>query len=307
MSDDADVVTKDRWPLKVALLGAGRIGTNHGEILANRVPGVELAMIFDPVDGAAARLADSLHVPTATQSIEDVWRNPEIDAVVIAAPARSHTDLVVAAAAAGTHVFVEKPMAITLEDADRAIAAAGEAGVVLQVGFNRRFAAGWAAARRAIDAGAIGNPAVGALPDPRPRTVHRRSGAHSPVDHLLRDLDSRLRRAVLPQPGREAGAGDGPRRRAGASRCEGRRPLGHRRRDRRVRQRRDRRGRGELQRPVRLRRPRRGLRIRGHGHGGRRAKLRDGRLQPALSARCTSSWSPRRTSPSSATSSHWMS
>ena len=264
MSDDADVVTKDRWPLKVALLGAGRIGTNHGEILANRVPGVELAMIFDPVDGAAARLADSLHVPTATQSIEDVWRNPEI-------------------------------------------AAAGEAGVVLQVGFNRRFAAGWAAARRAIDAGAIGNPAVGALPDPRPRTVHRRSGAHSPVDHLLRDLDSRLRRAVLPQPGREAGAGDGPRRRAGASRCEGRRPLGHRRRDRRVRQRRDRRGRGELQRPVRLRRPRRGLRVRGHGHGGRRAKLRDGRLQPALSARCTSSWSPRRTSPSSATSSHWMS
>lgn len=235
MSDDADVVTKDRWPLKVALLGAGRIGTNHGEILANRVPGVELAMIFDPVDGAAARLADSLHVPTATQSIEDVWRNPE------------------------------------------------------------------------IDAGAIGNPAVGALPDPRPRTVHRRSGAHSPVDHLLRDLDSRLRRAVLPQPGREAGAGDGPRRRAGASRCEGRRPLGHRRRDRRVRQRRDRRGRGELQRPVRLRRPRRGLRVRGHGHGGRRAKLRDGRLQPALSARCTSSWSPRRTSPSSATSSHWMS
>ena len=156
--EDTDVTPRPTWPLKVALLGAGRIGTTHGEILTNRVPGVELAVIFDPVDGAAARLAESLHVPVATQSLDDVWRDPEIDAVVIAAPARSHTDLVVAAAAAGKHVFVEKPMAVTLEDADRAIAAAEETGVILQVGFNRRFASGWAAARRQIDAGTIGTP-----------------------------------------------------------------------------------------------------------------------------------------------------
>ena len=78
--------------------------------------------------------------------------------MLITAPARSHTDLVVAAAAAGKHVFCEKPMAVTLADADRAIAAAEQAGVVLQVGFNRRFAPAFAAARAAIDAGRIGTP-----------------------------------------------------------------------------------------------------------------------------------------------------
>lgn len=162
MSSDKEVTSPDAakayWPLRVALVGAGRIGSSHAEILANRLPGVELAMIFDPVDGAAAKLATQLRVPVATTSIDDVWNNSRIDAVVIAAPARSHTDLVVAAAGAGKHVFVEKPMAVTLEDADRAIAAAEEAGVILQVGFNRRFAPGFAAARSYVDAGTIGTP-----------------------------------------------------------------------------------------------------------------------------------------------------
>lgn len=123
MSDYKEVMTpKASVPLRVALIGAGRIGSSHAEIVANRLPGVELAMICDPMAGAAARLADKLSVPVATQSLDDVW-NSDIDAVVIAAPARSHTDLVVAAAKAGKHVFVEKPMAVTLADADRAIAA----------------------------------------------------------------------------------------------------------------------------------------------------------------------------------------
>ena len=144
--------------LRVALIGAGRIGSSHAELLAHRVPGVVLAMVYDPVEGAAARLAAALEVPVATSTIEDVWQSDEIDAVVIAAPARSHTELVVAAAQAGKHVFVEKPMAVTLADADRAIAAADAASVVLQVGFNRRFAPGFAAARAAVDAGTIGTP-----------------------------------------------------------------------------------------------------------------------------------------------------
>lgn len=146
------------WPLRVALLGAGRIGTSHAELLANRVPGLELSMVYDPMEGAADRLAAQLRVPDATQSLDDVWGDPDIDAVVIAAPARSHTDLVVAAAQAGKHVFVEKPMAVTLADADRAIAACEAAGVLLQVGFNRRFSSGFTAARAAVDAGVVGTP-----------------------------------------------------------------------------------------------------------------------------------------------------
>ena len=95
---------------------------------------------------------------TAATDVGAVWDDPAIDAVVIAAPARPHADLVVAAAGAGKAVFCEKPMALTLADADRAIAAAEAAGVALQVGFNRRFAPDFAAAHAAIAAGRIGTP-----------------------------------------------------------------------------------------------------------------------------------------------------
>ncbi|SNS50150.1 Gfo/Idh/MocA family oxidoreductase [Rhodococcoides kyotonense] len=144
--------------VRVALIGAGRIGKNHAEIVARRVPGAALVAVVDPVPGAAQALADSLDAPTAYTDVADALADPDIDAVVISAPARSHTELVVAATAAGKHAFVEKPMAVTLEDTDRAIAAADAAGVVLQVGFNRRFAPGFAAARTAIDDGKIGTP-----------------------------------------------------------------------------------------------------------------------------------------------------
>lgn len=144
--------------LRLATLGAGRIGSNHAEIVARRIPGAELAAVSDPVADAAQQLAASLDVPDATTDADALLRRDDIDAVVITAPARCHTDLVVAAAEAGKHIFVEKPMAITLEDAQRAIDAAGQAGVVLQVGFNRRFAPGFAAAREAIDKGEVGTP-----------------------------------------------------------------------------------------------------------------------------------------------------
>nr|WP_296763713.1 Gfo/Idh/MocA family oxidoreductase [Rhodococcus sp. (in: high G+C Gram-positive bacteria)] len=144
--------------VRVALIGAGRIGKNHAEIVARRVPGATLVAVVDPVDGAARALADTLGAPDAYADVDEALRAENIDAVIISAPARSHTDLVVKAAAAGKHVFVEKPMAVTLENADRAIGAADAAGVVLQVGFNRRFAPGFVAAREAIDAGKIGTP-----------------------------------------------------------------------------------------------------------------------------------------------------
>ncbi|QLH21149.1 Gfo/Idh/MocA family oxidoreductase [Streptomyces sp. Rer75] len=144
--------------VRLATIGAGRIGSSHAGLVARHVPGATLAAVADPVPGAAERLAASLGAPYATTDPGAVLGRDDIDGVLITAPARAHTDLVVAAAAAGKHVFVEKPMAVTLEDADRAIAAASEAGVVLQVGFNRRFAPGFAAARAAVDDGRTGTP-----------------------------------------------------------------------------------------------------------------------------------------------------
>jgi myo-inositol 2-dehydrogenase/D-chiro-inositol 1-dehydrogenase len=134
------------------------MGAFHAETLARRLPGARLAAVADAAPGAAERLAGALGADRAYTDAAQLWDDPAVDAVVIAAPARSHADLVVASAAAGRHVFCEKPMAVTLPDADRAIDAARSSGVVLQVGFNRRFAADWRAARALLDAGTLGTP-----------------------------------------------------------------------------------------------------------------------------------------------------
>jgi myo-inositol 2-dehydrogenase/D-chiro-inositol 1-dehydrogenase len=142
----------------VALIGSGRMGSFHGETVSRRLPGARLVAVADPAPGTAEELAGVLGAERAYTEAAQVWADPAVDAVVIAAPARFHAGLVIAAAAAGKAVFCEKPMALSLADADRAIDAARTADVVLQVGFNRRFAAGWRAARDLLDGGQIGTP-----------------------------------------------------------------------------------------------------------------------------------------------------
>jgi myo-inositol 2-dehydrogenase/D-chiro-inositol 1-dehydrogenase len=145
-------------PVGVGLIGAGAMGAFHGESLARRIFGAWLAAVADPVPGVAANLAARLGCAHATTDTAALLADPAVEAVVIAAPARFHADLVVAAASAGKAVFCEKPMAITLDDADRAIAATRAAGAPLQVGFQRRFDRGYRAARERIDSGEIGEP-----------------------------------------------------------------------------------------------------------------------------------------------------
>ena len=142
----------------VAVIGSGRMGSFHARSLAERIPGARLAVIADPAPDAAERLAIELGVDRAYDDPAKALADPAVAAVVIAAPARFHADLVVAAAEAGKGVFCEKPMALSLPDADHAIDAAGSAGTVLQVGFNRRFAPDWRAARALLDDGRLGTP-----------------------------------------------------------------------------------------------------------------------------------------------------
>jgi myo-inositol 2-dehydrogenase/D-chiro-inositol 1-dehydrogenase len=145
-------------PVGVGLIGAGRIGSFHGESVARRLVDADLLVIADPAPGAAEKLAGKLGTPKATTQVWELLDNPAVEAVIIASPARFHTNLVEQAAAAGKAVFVEKPMALTIADADRAIAAAKKAGVVLQVGFNRRWDQAFAEGRAAIEAGKVGKP-----------------------------------------------------------------------------------------------------------------------------------------------------
>lgn len=144
--------------VQIGLIGAGGIGFFHGESIARRIPGATLAAVADPAPGVAERLAASLGCPHATLEPAELLADSSIEAIVIAAPPSVHADLIEAAAGAGKAVFCEKPMALTLADADRAIAAARTAGVPLQVGFNRRFAADFRAAHHLVASGQVGQP-----------------------------------------------------------------------------------------------------------------------------------------------------
>lgn len=145
-------------PVSIVLIGAGRMGAFHAETIAHRLPDAILHGVADPAPGVAAALADRLGAAVSYFDPQEVFNDPAVDAVLIATPARTHAGLVVAAAAAGKHVFCEKPMAVTLDSADEAIATAERVGVVLQVGFNRRFAPAWAMAHETVRAGGIGTP-----------------------------------------------------------------------------------------------------------------------------------------------------
>ena len=144
-------------PVRIGLIGAGRIGASHARLLATRVPEALLAVVADPRPGVATTLAGPLGARAATDPAE-VFNDPDVEAVVITASSTAHAKLITAAAAAGKAVFCEKPAGMTLAEVDQGIAATRDAEVAFQVGFNRRFAADFAAGRAAIDAGRIGTP-----------------------------------------------------------------------------------------------------------------------------------------------------
>ena len=145
--------------LRVAIVGAGRAGGVHALNLADYARS-EVVGIVDESEQAAGALATRLGPVETLSRLEDALDDAELDAVVIAAPTFMHRDLVVAAAEAGKHVFCEKPMALTVAECDEMIAAAERTGVVLQIGFMRRFQPEFAEARDRIETGELGEPMV---------------------------------------------------------------------------------------------------------------------------------------------------
>jgi len=146
--------------VNVAVLGVGRIGRLHAENLAWRVPGAHLVAVAD-INGAAAeecaaRLGGQAAGLRVTSDPGEVVRDAGVDAVVIATATNTHARLIEECARAGKHIFCEKPVDHDLERIDSALAAVEEAGVSLQIGFNRRFDPSFRYLRDRIAAGAIG-------------------------------------------------------------------------------------------------------------------------------------------------------
>ena len=138
----------------VAVFGAGRIGRIHASNLA-ALPGVQLDAICDPSAEAASELAQSLGAKVST--IEAVLADKQIDAVAICSPTVTHSDLITRAAAAGKHIFCEKPVDLSVPRAQACAEAVKAAGVACMIGFQRRFDPTFNEASRRLAAGDIGN------------------------------------------------------------------------------------------------------------------------------------------------------
>lgn len=139
----------------IAVFGAGRIGRIHAANLA-ALPGVRLKSVSDPMDGAAKELA-CLH-GAGVATVEQVFADREIDAVVIASPTTTHSDLIMRAAAAGKHIFCEKPVDLSVARAQACEAAVAAAGVICMIGFQRRFDPTFNEAKTRLARGEIGTP-----------------------------------------------------------------------------------------------------------------------------------------------------
>lgn len=139
--------------MRIGLAGVGRIGAFHAGVLS-RLPAVDSVVVAD-ADGARAReIAERLGLEVAGSP--ETLLTSGLDALVITAPTQAHPELIVRGAEAGLPVFCEKPVAPDVESTLEVIKRVGDAATAVQIGFQRRFDAGYGAAREAAQSGALG-------------------------------------------------------------------------------------------------------------------------------------------------------
>lgn len=178
--------------VSMAIIGAGRIGMVHAQTLAYRIPEARVVAVADVIPDAAATLASRLQIPAFTADYHELLARPDIDAVAICSATNTHAQIIIESAAAGKHIFCEKPIDFSPIHIREALAAVDRAGVKLQIGFNRRFDASFARVRTAIASGEIGDPhiihIVSRDPSPPPITYVRVSGGMF-MDMSIHDFD----------------------------------------------------------------------------------------------------------------------
>jgi myo-inositol 2-dehydrogenase / D-chiro-inositol 1-dehydrogenase len=177
--------------INVGVIGAGRIGRVHAENLAYRIPEANLIAISDVFLAAAEKLAAELGV-VAYQDHRPILDDPAIDAVLICSSTDTHARFMAEAAQAGKQIFCEKPIALDLAAIDHALDVVRQAGVKLQIGFNRRFDPNFRRVHDVVAAGQIGRPQVLRItsrdPQPPPIEYVRVSGGIF-LDMTIHDFD----------------------------------------------------------------------------------------------------------------------
>jgi myo-inositol 2-dehydrogenase/D-chiro-inositol 1-dehydrogenase len=139
--------------MRIGLTGVGRIGAFHARILSG-LPAVESVIVADADVARAREVAERLGVEFADSP--ETLLSSGLDALVITAPTQAHPELIVRGAEAGLPVFCEKPVAPDIDRTLEVIKRVGGAAAAVQVGFQRRFDAGYGSAREAAQSGALG-------------------------------------------------------------------------------------------------------------------------------------------------------
>ena len=146
--------------IRMGLIGAGRMGKVFAHTLAFTVAEADLVAVADVDPKIGAEVADRYGAKYCYTDYHELLKREDIEAVVVVTPTATHAEVIRAAAAAGKHIFSEKPLAQTLGMCDEAIAAVDAAGVKLQLGFMRRFDAAYVMAKKKIEEGVIGTPVM---------------------------------------------------------------------------------------------------------------------------------------------------
>ncbi|MCS7125400.1 MAG: Gfo/Idh/MocA family oxidoreductase [Aigarchaeota archaeon] len=146
--------------VKVCVIGAGRAGEVHALNLVKRITIAELVAIVDTDLALAKQLSEKVGGVNCYRTLSEALKNKEIEAVFITTPTFTHSQLTIEAAEAGVHVFCEKPMALSLEEADKMISVAKKNNVKLQIGFMRRFDPEIRKVKSLIVDGVIGRPVL---------------------------------------------------------------------------------------------------------------------------------------------------
>ena len=145
-------------PIQICMIGAGRVGKNHSRAITRHIPSGRIVALVDPVVPVREETATEFGIDSQFDTLELALENSKFDAVIITTPTPSHLSLTSLAAENKKHVFLEKPMALNLEESDAIIEVTEQNGVILQLGFMRRFDPDFIAAAQRIEAGEIGQP-----------------------------------------------------------------------------------------------------------------------------------------------------
>lgn len=148
--------------VRIGVAGLGRLGLHHAKNIHARIPGAELAAVCSIVPAELFRAAEEMQPECVYEHYRDMFQNDSLDAVVIATSSAVHCEMALAAAECGVkNIFIEKPLGMSLQEADSILAAAKEHGVrIFQIGYNRRFDPSYLAMKEKLETGYIGTPVL---------------------------------------------------------------------------------------------------------------------------------------------------